>query len=253
MTTIAIKDGWIAADSAMSRSDVFCGTAPKLFIVQAGGRSYVHASVGECGHDEKIVRWIKAGMNVLDPPSVGENGAGIVVDCETWRITTVVADVAHDVAEADFHAWGSGFSLAMGAMAAGATARQAVEIGCRFDLWSGGPVLAYRLADLVNPDAREHRRPDDPPATFRRRTRLVDAVQVRKRFAWPDWFHEAVTRNRIVTHGLGKYADGDPSCCVCTAGGHAKAADGDWIVRVEDGTLAVCHPDEFAAAFEVAE
>jgi len=40
----------------------------------------------------------------------------------------------------DFFASGSGQDLARGAMAYGATAKQAVEIACKYDLFSGGKI-----------------------------------------------------------------------------------------------------------------
>lgn len=50
---------------------------------------------------------------------------------------------------ASFYAIGSGRRLAIGAMAAGASAKEAVEIACRFDTHSRGPVNAARVLKPV--------------------------------------------------------------------------------------------------------
>ena len=46
---------------------------------------------------------------------------------------------------AKFLAIGSGAAVALGAMAAGADAKQAVRIACQFDAHTKGPVKAYKL------------------------------------------------------------------------------------------------------------
>lgn len=88
---------------------------------------------------------------------------------------------------------------------------------------------------------------------FRKRPVVIEAVQLRQRFPWPIWFHDAVTENKIVTHGLGKFADGPVFCEIATLEGTMRADDGDWIIRGVKGEIYPCKPDIFAATYEPAE
>jgi hypothetical protein len=82
-----------------------------------------------------MARWYEAGADPADFPKCQE-------DKDDWARLIVVADgrvmvyERHPIAfpvEDPFMAWGSGRDYAMGAMARGATAREAVEIAMRFD------------------------------------------------------------------------------------------------------------------------
>jgi ATP-dependent protease HslVU (ClpYQ) peptidase subunit len=66
--------------------------------------------------------------------------------------------------ETEFIAIGSGGDLAMGAMGAGATARQAVEIAARFDCFTGGKIDEFRLSTLKQPKKRISFPPDGEAA-----------------------------------------------------------------------------------------
>jgi ATP-dependent protease HslVU (ClpYQ) peptidase subunit len=50
--------------------------------------------------------------------------------------------------QSEFVAIGSGAAVALGAMAYGATAREAVRIAIEFDVYSGGEIQEVRLDDL---------------------------------------------------------------------------------------------------------
>jgi ATP-dependent protease HslVU (ClpYQ) peptidase subunit len=49
------------------------------------------------------------------------------------------------VVEDPFMAWGSGRDFALGAMAMGATAREAVAVACRFNVYCGNGIDAFDL------------------------------------------------------------------------------------------------------------
>lgn len=146
MTTVALKDGVIAADRLITNRDIVVGLQKKLFVATGPGGPYVHASVGECGHDDAVGLWIARGMSLSEIPDIGEHGHAVVV----WRagLRILTDGVMFEPGEAPFHAWGNGRDIALGAMAAGASAEEAVEIACRFDVYSRGPVDVIRIADL---------------------------------------------------------------------------------------------------------
>ena len=51
------------------------------------------------------------------------------------------------VSAMDFIAWGSGECFALGAMAMGATAPQAVEVASKFNIQTGGTIRQLSLAE----------------------------------------------------------------------------------------------------------
>jgi hypothetical protein len=51
--------------------------------------------------------------------------------------------------QAEYYAWGSGQQFALGAMAAGANADEAVEAACRHDPWSSEPLLVEVLGETL--------------------------------------------------------------------------------------------------------
>lgn len=89
---------------------------------------------------------------------------------------------------------------------------------------------------------------------FRKKPVVIEAVQYTRRFGWPEWFHDAVTRNEIITHGTGKFADPQDECfCdIKTLEGVMRASDGDWIIRGVKGEIYPCKPDIFEQTYEPA-
>lgn len=81
----------------------------------------------------------------------------------------------------------------------------------------------------------------------------INAIRVQQRFAWPDWFHDAVTQNLIVTHGIGKFGSGPVFCTVKTFDGWAMAGDGQWIVSAIPGEFAVMSDAAFSRRYEPVE
>ena len=88
---------------------------------------------------------------------------------------------------------------------------------------------------------------------YRKKPVVIEAFQVAQHCAWPEWFHEAVTRNEVITQGMGKFAEGPASASIKTLEGVMVANEGDWIVRGVKGELYPCKPDIFAVTYEVAE
>ena len=68
---------------------------------------------------------------------------------------------------------------------------------------------------------------------------VADSLRLQQRFIWPDWFHDAVTANQIITHGLGKFGEGQVYCDISTKNGMVRVYEGDTIVRGADGVIRV--------------
>lgn len=103
--------------------------------------------------------------------------------------------------------------------------------------------------EMTTPD-KEEMPTDRTEGQFRKKPVVVDAVQLRQRFLWPDWFHDAVSSNVIITHGLGKYGTGPVYCEIKTLEGVMRANAGDWVVRGTQGEIYPCKPDIFIEIYE---
>lgn len=140
MTTIAYRNGILAADSMATRGgSIMPERSQKVFRLR-DGRLF-----GWCGEAGLGVR---ARMHFDDPkkhdPVVTTDGGALVIGLDgsiwTYEHGALVAAPG-----APFYALGSGRGEAYGALAMGATARQAVAIAARFDNCTGGPVQWLRL------------------------------------------------------------------------------------------------------------
>lgn len=136
MTTVAYRDGVVAADTLITAGHTRCGYAAKIM-------RHGRLILGFCGKKsnfEAFRDWVAAGMpgrfaseggNVFIAPPTGP--AIVWGDGNTpWRETE------------DCWALGSGDDLAMGAMLAGATAEDAVRAAIAVDTGSGGEITVLR-------------------------------------------------------------------------------------------------------------
>lgn len=150
MTTIAYRDGVLAADRrACVGSRIASDSVTKLFPLADG------SCLAACGVLEKamaFIDWLKAktaGEQVGGMPEI-ENQADIVhlradgtlwimENNHPWRLDT------------EFCAWGSGAEAALGALHAGLSAGEAVEIAQQVDIYSGGGVSVFTLEKPKTP------------------------------------------------------------------------------------------------------
>lgn len=138
MTTIAYRDGVLAADKRTTSGGTFSGTMRKIHRRKSDG-----ALCGGCGHVPLIQgwqEWFCAGERGK-PPSLGDKdeSAQIIVVRANGQVeffTHLGRERVHDT----FFAIGSGADLAFGAMEFGASARQAVAVAQRRDIHSGNGV-----------------------------------------------------------------------------------------------------------------
>lgn len=93
---------------------------------------------------------------------------------------------------------------------------------------------------------------DNKEKLFRKKPVVIEAIRLQQRFGWPDWLHDAVSANRIITHGLGKYGEGEVYIEIETLEGVMRGNEGDWIIRGVKGEIYPCKPDIFEATYELA-
>ena len=142
MTTIAYRDGVLAADSQVSRCGNDSGRTTKLRKV--GG-----LVVGGCGTTslcQRFIGWIAAGMQGHPPTlQIGDSSACVMAIMPNGTIVEWNGDHPPDIVRAEFAAWGSGADVALGAMAFGATAAEAVEAAATLDHATGGPITVLSV------------------------------------------------------------------------------------------------------------
>lgn len=143
MTTIAYRDGVLAADTLVTHNGRIAGWVKKAMKI---GRLLV----GTCGSlnlTQPLLDWLRTGA--IGPPPKMQG----VKECEGTAMLILPGDIivtideyGMDYIRAPFHAIGSGAQLALGAMAAGATAEEAVHIAKGIDCYTGGEITVLRAA-----------------------------------------------------------------------------------------------------------
>lgn len=142
MTTIAWRDGIMAADTATYIHGGDCrmpGETGKMWRL-ADGRVMGHAGSRRDAHG--LMRWLEDPKG--DPPNTGDVAA-IVVGRGGGRSMLVFDGSSEREVEAPFYALGSGAQAALGAMYAGASAEDAVRIAMLVDPYTGGDVRVERV------------------------------------------------------------------------------------------------------------
>lgn len=94
-----------------------------------------------------------------------------------------------------------------------------------------------------------------PWPRYRKKPVVIDAVRLEERMMWPDWFHDAVTRNDIIVHNVGKFR------CPCeetyveikTMEGVMRGDVGDWVLKGVQGEIYPCKAGIFAATYDTIE
>lgn len=138
MTTIAYRRGVLAADSLTTSNGLRDSLAQKIHRVGP----LLIGGAGVSALCIRFVEWVQAGMKG-NSPWHGEDGGNSFIVMPDDTILVFGANGPWKV-ETDFYALGSGEQLALGAMAFGASAEQAVECAIRFDVFSGGPIRTLR-------------------------------------------------------------------------------------------------------------
>lgn len=82
---------------------------------------------------------------------------------------------------------------------------------------------------------------------------VINAVQYSRRFSWPIWFHDKVTKNEIIVFGTGKWAQLDKPCycTIKTLEGMVRCEEGDYIIQGVKGDIYPCKPDIFKIIYEL--
>ncbi len=144
MTTIVYRDGILAADSAINSDDVMVGTMRKIVAVGDVGFLALAGTIGPgiMEISEWLSRWPELGEA---PECVKKSEVCGLFAMKSGLLLQIDGGKPYEMA-APFFAEGSGKLIALGALAMGATAEQAVDIAIRYDNKSGGPTQTVKVA-----------------------------------------------------------------------------------------------------------
>ena len=146
MTTIAWDGKTLAAD----RRQTLGSNEPQTTTKIAAYGDYFMGASGGTAAAKAMLDWAIRGCRAGEFPT-GQSG-------DDWARTVVINTKTRNVhiyervsipiqISTRFYATGSGCEYALGAMAAGADARQAVLIAARFDMYTGDGVDSFSLED----------------------------------------------------------------------------------------------------------
>lgn len=144
MTTIAWDGETLAADSQSTQGGHKWFKEKKIF--RYGDKLVAYA--GREDYGTAFLQWVKAGMEPGEFPEIPNNPEGfdLIGIVVSDRGVLEFCDNGSAAPRKAPFAWGSGSHFAIGAMEAGADARQAVKVACRRDLNTGGAVQVFSLA-----------------------------------------------------------------------------------------------------------
>jgi 20S proteasome alpha/beta subunit len=140
MTTIAYKDGVLASDGKITAGGCVTNlTSKKIFRVNS-------AWIGVCGTVADwglVVDYLNNNGTPIPPTAefdciyMPDKGKAVILEvCK--------GGILREIAFAPPFAIGSGGNFAIGAMAHGASAIEAVKIACKYDVYSGGKVQSVK-------------------------------------------------------------------------------------------------------------
>ena len=140
MTTIAYRSGVLAADTLIAYTSITNGNRDK--ISQCG--EFTVALAGPAWLREPLEDWCRRGCSGPIPDDLANNDgqfSALIVRNATGEVYEYDSGYLLPVL-ADYTAIGSGALLALGAMAYGATALEAVKSAACHDKNTGGPVTS---------------------------------------------------------------------------------------------------------------
>lgn len=138
MTTIAYRNGVMAADSLTTSNGARDGIVRKIDCVHG----VLIGAAGSLAACQAFRAWVIAGMQGPDPFRNDDVGNGLLVAPDGTLVVFSVTGPA--TMQTPFYALGSGYQFAMGAMAYGATAEEAVRVARQFDTQTGGEIITLR-------------------------------------------------------------------------------------------------------------
>ena len=146
MTTIAVTLTEIAADSRATRNHEIASWQSQKIIVDNG---VIYAVSGAEDMSEPARKWHAAGADPDKAPKCNAELGWLLLVIDRNGMWVYDDKSPHPLKVIAPWTMGSGRDWAMGAMLAGASAKEAVEIACSRDVWSGPPVKVVNIAEAL--------------------------------------------------------------------------------------------------------
>jgi 20S proteasome alpha/beta subunit len=143
MSIVAWDGKTVAADKRACIADAAM-TTTKIWKMDDG---LIVATTGDLSFGIAMLQWFNNGEEEKDwPPFQStDDWARLIIFDPLTRPYCYERQPVRQVVEDPFMAWGCGREFALGAMAMGATAREAVEVACRFNVYCGNGIDAFDL------------------------------------------------------------------------------------------------------------
>lgn len=145
MTTIAWDGRYIAADSLQGSSD-YNIQEPAMKLWRRD--SLVYAITGYFAWFEAWIKWYEAGSDPTNIPICKDSDCGNFIVFKENRCFMFCNEFPYADEQFAPCAFGSGRKYALGVMHYGGSAKNAVEVCCKIDPGSGGPILVYDLFEF---------------------------------------------------------------------------------------------------------
>lgn len=151
MTTVVYSGGVIASDSLATAGDKRFGYVEKIFCAELLSKRMAFGCAGYCQDIALFRKWVENGMKEDEKPHIRDNFTAIKLErhlpekrfhlqhCDNQLDFYDCQSLFH-YRDEDSFAIGSGANVALGALAMGATAKEAVSAACMIDTGSGGLV-----------------------------------------------------------------------------------------------------------------
>ena len=142
MTTIAYREGQLAADTQLTNGGLVEGFRRKI-----GRRGRVlFAAAGLSSLCLNFEAWVRSGCDGAPPSMGGREGPNAVglIFTDDGRCVKFCPDEGALSFTAPFYAYGSGGVVALGALEHGASAEEAVASAMRWDTCTGGEITVLR-------------------------------------------------------------------------------------------------------------
>lgn len=87
---------------------------------------------------------------------------------------------------------------------------------------------------------------------YRKKPVTIEAIRLEKGMdvSSPDWFVEAVFKNKVILHGFGKFTRDVLYASVDSMDGISMGKEGDYLIRGIAGELYCCRADVFGLTYE---
>lgn len=137
MTTIVCNRTSMAADKRVTGGPMFKTT--KIFRING-------SLIGFCGNLEAALQFVEWRRTPDTKPKFAENSFEALELSANGSLTYWASQLVAMAVEDDFYAIGSGASLALGAMAMGASPKRAIAVAAQYDSGTGPDVQTLTLA-----------------------------------------------------------------------------------------------------------